>query len=617
MFLHSTVVDAAIVFQGNNNWAQNLSVYMNGTIINTSLFHHSNEKLRHYVKANRIYDPKVEFNRAVTSGEFFFLYQEKRRKQNELLKQNHSAEGGTTKANNYHTFTSIKDEQNSTMTKYNSSSKEDMHISKKKLKEKRSYSYRNTDKTSTNKSENNYSQLKRSGLTLSRALLSEIRPITRQYGLDVTTIVGRPMFARIFNAASTLEEEYYQDENDSHFQDDGHSHDYSYHRIPKSGKTSTPQQLLSIVLDSAYLLGVFYLYGLADLAVSPSSALQWFYRAAIRGHVDAQCTLGILFYRGVNILESNRKSDKRSTNGDEDEDTVERDVKNAARWFHRAALDNDHTRAYYYLGSALYSGEVNYHDIGVTSRPESRSDKEKRDSWYDTNSNVLDINKKPDFLEATRLFHIAANRGMKEAIHQLAVMFEYDLVPKLIGDKKDSKQRRYAKAEQLYRKSSKLGYVESMYNLGLMLSQGRGIGGSLNGVSGLGDEGRGQAVADAEAIYFFQRAASGNHKHVPSMRYLGILSANGRGQVDGVPNIELAIYWFQLCIRWGKSTDRGKDSASSEAGELCKTEETELKRLVSATKEIHEDALTKLKSSTLHNNMSFHQASGPYRFIVP
>jgi len=78
-----------------------------------------------------------------------------------------------------------------------------------------------------------------------------------------------------------------------------------------------------------------------------------------------------------------------------------------------------------------------------------------------------------------------------------------------------------------------MGHVESTYNLGLMLVHGR---------DGLSKD-------YLKAAELFKRAATDTYQpHVPSMRYLAIMLANGYANSQGIPDYAAAIYYYEMCI---------------------------------------------------------------------
>ncbi len=248
--------------------------------------------------------------------------------------------------------------------------------------------------------------------------------------------------------------------------------------------------------DSAYFLGLFHLYGLESLTPDETSALSWFRRSAEAGHNDAQCAFGLLLYHG------HRK--------------VSMDKDTAASYF-RLAAESGHSYGRWLLGRSLYEKAVSM--TGVESK--------RSDEFYELVE------------EAAYWFNLAADE-VPEAAHQLAVMLEYSLISgKSLSLTFKSIQslplnsNNFLKAAKLYEIASQRGHVESTYNLGLMLVYGR------NGLS----------KDYLKAAELFKRAATDTHQpHVPSMRYLAIMLANGYTNSKGIPDYAAAIHYYELCI---------------------------------------------------------------------
>lgn len=155
-------------------------------------------------------------------------------------------------------------------------------------------------------------------------------------------------------------------------------------------------------------------------------------------------------------------------------------------------------------------------------------------------------------LLAAHLFTMA--EGVHQAKHHLAIMFEYGLIPYDFSQhcsvqQKNSTQVRdmllpnYKRAADLYQSAAREGSVESLYNLGLMHSYGRGV-----------------PINYSKAADLFRRAALS--KHSPSMRYLGLFAMRGLGRTDEMPDFKEAIFWFQKCAEY----------APPEVSEACNSE---------------------------------------------
>jgi hypothetical protein len=120
----------------------------------------------------------------------------------------------------------------------------------------------------------------------------------------------------------------------------------------------------------------------------------------------------------------------------------------------------------------------------------------------------------PSYLEAAVYFQKAADEGIVQAQHNLALMYEYGM-----GIRQD-----FVKATELYKRAAEQNYVESMYNLALMYAYGR--------------PGFPQDYQRARSLF----DAGARMNHAPSMYYIGIYKTYGYGcQI----NYEQAINWFE------------------------------------------------------------------------
>ena len=236
--------------------------------------------------------------------------------------------------------------------------------------------------------------------------------------------------------------------------------------------------------ESAYLLGLFYLYGLESLSPDEEAAIGWFRKAAVSGHNDAQCAIGLLLY------------------------SLDKGV--ATSYFQLASNDG-HSYGHWLLGRSLY---------------EQASGKKNSPEHTNEVNQLLE--------EAAVLFDLVAGE-IPEAAHLLAVMHEYGLIPQEQNESQKSLQPsssawNFLRAAELYQQNSKRGFVESTFHLGLMYAYGRGLPQDY-----------------MRAAELFKRAAT-NHQqpHAPSMRYLAIIHANG--SIKGIKNFDAALHFYQLCV---------------------------------------------------------------------
>ncbi len=121
--------------------------------------------------------------------------------------------------------------------------------------------------------------------------------------------------------------------------------------------------------------------------------------------------------------------------------------------------------------------------------------------------------KKPSYLEAALHLQKAADSGVPQALHSLALLYEYGY-----GIAQD-----FHKAISLYNRAIELGQIESMYNLALMQAYGRGTP---------------QDLLSARAN--LEKAAALNH--APSIYYIGVFKTYGYGCEI---NYDQAVHWFE------------------------------------------------------------------------
>lgn len=259
--------------------------------------------------------------------------------------------------------------------------------------------------------------------------------------------------------------------------------------------------------DSSYFIGLAYLYGLGGQKSSPVKAFRYFRTSASQGHGDAMCATGILLYYGWG---------------------VGRDTKGAVAWFN-AASEANVPRGHWLLGRAYYEGRVS---------------------------------KVPDFDEAGRLFGLAAEEGVGEAMYHLGVMFEYGLISDKDSTGMDEGMPRnsntpyssnFRKAAEMYEEAwGKHRVAEAGYHLALMHAYGRGMP---------------QNAVKASDLF---RVLANDHVHAGAMRYLGIFAVYGHGMPDDVSDYEKAVVWFDKCARVNDETISGK----------CKLEREEIRQAV-------------------------------------
>jgi TPR repeat protein len=119
----------------------------------------------------------------------------------------------------------------------------------------------------------------------------------------------------------------------------------------------------------------------------------------------------------------------------------------------------------------------------------------------------------PPYAEAAALFRVAAEENVPQALHSLALLYEYGL----------GVEQNFEEARSLYAQAVEQHHVESMYNLAMMYAQGRGMP---------------QDFPRARTL--LEGAAQTNH--APSIYYIGVFKTYGYGcQVE----YNQAINWFE------------------------------------------------------------------------
>eukprot|EP00979_Chaetoceros_neogracilis_P013332 scaffold3789_cov247-Chaetoceros_neogracile.AAC.4 len=293
-------------------------------------------------------------------------------------------------------------------------------------------------------------------------------------------------------------------------------------------------------LDSSYFLGFIYLYGLDSSSSDAVKALKWFKEAAIKGHSEAQCVIGMIFYDGIGAVGKDRKT--------------------AMRWFYQcASAESELLYSHWLLGKAMYEG-LTFEDIGVRTKDAVAALK-ILPAYYNGLGGTPSTH-----IIAAHLFIKADN--VNQAIHYLAIMHEYGLIPHKFPDidipMLENPLNRvhtpnFERAAELYRQASRMGSVDSLYNLALMYAYGRGV--PLN---------------HARAIDSFRQATF--WKHAPSMQYLGQFAMKGWGQPNDSPNVEEALAWFSQCIQHNTSEEQRK---------ICEKEMSELQLVVQKAESIY------------------------------
>jgi TPR repeat protein len=140
----------------------------------------------------------------------------------------------------------------------------------------------------------------------------------------------------------------------------------------------------------------------------------------------------------------------------------------------------------------------------------------------------------PAYEEAAALLRAAVEENVPQALHSLALLYEYGL----------GVQQNFDEAAQLYLQAVEQHHVESMYNLAMMHAYGRGCE---------------QDFVKARSL--LETAAAANH--APSIYYIGVFKTYGYGcEVQYYQ----AINWFERAA--GMDDHRVSAKAAKAAEEL-------------------------------------------------
>lgn len=263
--------------------------------------------------------------------------------------------------------------------------------------------------------------------------------------------------------------------------------------IPRSQVTSIYNKAVEGSSESKFFVGLFYLFGFMgpsstttdDTSMTIGSsfgsqdwekALKWLSESAADGFTDAQVALGILLY--------------------------DKERKSALTWIFQAAMSGNHNKAHYLFARALCEGS-SLEDIGIQKvKGESRYEKAAK--------------------------HLRKAQDVPEAMHLLAVLYEYGLIQiqgRIEDTDSSTSNHHFVEAMKIYRLAANMGSRESLYNLGLMYTYGRGTN-----------------IDHQRAFDLFRQAAE--KKDAQSFRFMALLAMKNQDQ----PNPHDASYWLQKCI---------------------------------------------------------------------
>ena len=432
----------------------------------------------------------------------------------------------------------------------------------------------------------------------SNKMIVESEALSNPYGLNSTTNIDPTTLAQLFNAASEYDG-IHRSHHTVHHQQDHHIYDEKAR------------------WEANYFLGLIYLYDLVPQNYDRnrhknrnnhkhdkdrlSEAMRYLTVAANGGHADAQCAVGVMYYHGYNCYYVGQNSNNQKYTKCQIQ--KQQHQQKAISWFYKASTHHNHPRGHWLLGQAIYHG-WSYHVDPDTRKLHIW----KRDSTTQSSSSSSSSN----MMEAARLFSLAANYNISDAIHHLALLHEYNLIPPSYDllqttttitttttttftdsnsnplhdtsftkrqdnnnhtNNLDSKYINYQKAMTLYKQAYELHRSpQSSYNIALMYAYGRGV--------------RTNVVLATE---WFRKGAV-LFEHAPSMRYLGILaihpngcfvgssrsSSSGSGseeddddvddaymEIGGITNYETAWGWLDQCAQTSHDPYNSNDEIHS------------------------------------------------------
>ncbi len=385
-------------------------------------------------------------------------------------------------------------------------------------------------------------------------------------------------------------------------------------------------------MDALCALGIVYYYGLEDAKDSSSSSSSSSSNTSKNTRMNTSATTSA----STNSVKMDKKEAMRwflraavftSTAAANDATKNHRNVnehENKNR-HHRYR----HQRSYWMLGRMLYEG-MTWEDIGVdfytetletmgvpSTSTSTSSGKQSHDSFTFLPSPTMNIppssspspspssssssssspspapilhliglkQQQPNesnYIQAARLFAKAPN--IPEAIHNLAILYEYNLIPSshnfLYEEEKEDNTNKgrysspkhtvnyhYTMAATLYSRAGEvMGHVDSLYHLGLMYAHGRGV--PLNYAKAIDLFRRAIMATSSPSSTDMKNMQVGDYTrtrgpHAPSMRFLGLMAMRGYGQPNDTPNPREAIRWFGLCVKYGKDTGGRNDNSSA------------------------------------------------------
>lgn len=228
----------------------------------------------------------------------------------------------------------------------------------------------------------------------------------------------------------------------------------------------------------------------------------WYHKAADQGYPAAQVQLGYFYLAGMG---------------------VQRDETQAAKWFARAASSGSNEgklnlAVLYFRGTGI----VRDPHIGVVLLQELADKKIPRAEDYLGIAYFLGIGVEKDTVKAEKWFERAASHHSPEGEYAMGTLYSVT----------ENHPHDFVKAADYLRQSADSGYVAEMHSFGLLLVNHPEIN-----------------QQPGEAVHCLQAAAEGGAYR--SSIVLGVLARDGRGLPK---NEEVAYQWFTIAVKQGGAT---------------------------------------------------------------
>ena len=248
---------------------------------------------------------------------------------------------------------------------------------------------------------------------------------------------------------------------------------------------------------------------LDDVDPDEEEAFRWFRLSADQGNATVQCSLGLMYERGIGVDQDHEARPPRVL--------IPEDHEEALRWFHMSA-DQGNAHAQCILGRKYEWG------IGVDQDHEKafrwfRLSADQGNPYAECNLGLMyehGIGVDQDHEEAVRWFRLSADQGNATAQCNLGVMYEHGR-----GVLQDDKE-----AVRWFRLSADQGNGYAECNLGLMYEHGRGV-----------------PQDDKEAVRLFHRSFASPGVGDEASFHLGRMYKDGRVDQDDRVDRSYADYY--------------------------------------------------------------------------